>query len=97
MFCLIVVEIAFIASISLLIYGGTQARDGLGHYIAAIVAAVFWMIFNCILFCNWAHLYTAIAIIDAAADFFVDTKRIALVVFTYFIIQILAFSFWLAG
>ena len=99
---LVIVEIAFVTSIACLIYGGASVSDSAsssstGYYIAAACVAVVWLIWNCILFCNWSHLYTAIAIIDAAADFFVDSKRIVLVVLLYFVVEVLVFFYWLGG
>ena len=47
--------------------------------------------------CNFKSLKVSIAIIETAADFFSDTKRIALVPLLYFVIWCGIFVFWLWG
>merc|ERR1712166_84158 len=48
------------------------------------------LIFVCMIWCNRTSLETAIAIIDASADFFIDTKRLILVSIMYFFVAIMA-------
>jgi len=47
--------------------------------------------------CNFKSLKISIAIIETAADFFADTKRIAIMPFIYFTIWVCIFIFWLWG
>jgi hypothetical protein len=46
-------------------------------------------------FCNRTSLETAIAIIDASADFMIDTKRLILVSVFYFIVTMIIFFLYL--
>lgn len=48
----------------------------------------------CQIWCYRSSLETAIAIIDATADFFVETKRLVLVSLMYFVISIMVFIIW---
>lgn len=50
-----------------------------------------------VLACNFKALRISIAIIETAADFFADTKRIALVPAFYFVVWCGLFVFWLWG
>lgn len=49
------------------------------------------------MFCNIKSLKISIAIIETAADFFADTKRIIIVPLGYFSLWVLIFIFWLWG
>ncbi len=49
------------------------------------------------MFCNFKSLRVSIAIIETAADFFSDTKRIVLVPLVYFSVWVGLFIFWLWG
>jgi choline transporter-like protein 2/4/5 len=49
------------------------------------------------LWCNRTSLETAIAIIDASADFFIDTKRLIFVSIMYFFIGMFIFFLWLGA
>lgn len=89
------VELLFLAAIGGNIYGMTQVADGkTGFIIGAIVSAVAFLIFNCMLWCYWSKLQVAIAVIDSTADFMVATKRIALVTIYYFFTSLFAVIFW---
>lgn len=52
------------------------------------------LIYYLILACNWKSLKISIAVIETAADFFADTKRIALVPLFYFVIWCGVFVAW---
>jgi hypothetical protein len=52
---------------------------------------------SCCIWCNRTSLETAIAIIDASADFMIDTKRLILVSVFYFILTMIIFFLWLAS
>jgi hypothetical protein len=65
--------------------------------ISGIILALMGLMFLCCVWCNRNSLETAIAVVDASADFFVATKRIVLVSITYFIISMLFVLLWAAG
>lgn len=58
-------------------------------WIAFVVCAVAFCIFNCMLWCFWSKLQVAIAVIDATADYMAGTKRIALVSVYYFLLALI--------
>jgi choline transporter-like protein 2/4/5 len=58
-----------------------------------VIAALYYLV----LCCNWKSLRIAISIIETAADFFADTKRIAFVPMFYFAIWCGVFVFWVWG
>ena len=62
-------------------------------YVAIVtwILALAWYIF---LACNFNSLRVSIAIIETAADWFADTKRIMLVPFLYFVLGAIVFSIW---
>ena len=59
--------------------------------IASWLLAVVWYIF---LACNFQALRVSIAIIETAADWFADTKRIMIVPFFYFVVGSIIFAGW---
>lgn len=63
----------------------------------AIICWVLAGIYYLVMACNFKSLRISIAIIETAADFFADTKRIALVPLLYFTIWCGIFVFWLWG
>ena len=50
--------------------------------------------FLCCLMCGYSSLKIAIDVIDAAADFLNKTKRVVLVPFVFFLLQIISVSCW---
>ena len=63
-------------------------------------AMVFWLVslvYVIFVACNWKSLKVSIAIIETAADFFADTKRIVLVPLCYFVVSIIIFGVWLGS
>jgi len=68
-----------------------------GLLIGGAILIVMGLITLCMLWCNRTSLETAIAIIDASADFFIDTKRLILVSIMYFFISMIFFIFWLGA
>ena len=63
-------------------------------------AVIFWAVaaaYALFVFCFWNALKVSIAIIETAADYFADTKRIVLVPVTFFITAIVVFVIWLCG
>ena len=54
----------------------------------AIVATIVSLLFFCIMFRNYKHIKTAIQVIDAAADFMIEHKRVMIIPFFYFIVNL---------
>jgi Plasma-membrane choline transporter len=64
------------------------------------IASICWVaagLYYLCMACNFKSLRISIAIIETAADFFADTKRIAFVPFIYFSVWVGVFIFWLWG
>ena len=62
--------------------------------IVSWVLALGWYIF---IGCNFKSLKVSIAIIETAADWFADTKRIILVPTAFFVLGILLFVGWIVS
>lgn len=63
-------------------------------------AIIFWIvagIYIIFIICCWKSLKVSIAIIETAADYFADTKRIILVPLYYFLVAIVVFFVWLGA
>ena len=62
----------------------------IGYYLelAAICFAIVGALFFCIIFRNFKHIKTAIQVIDAAADFVIEHRRLIIVPVFYFIVNI---------
>jgi hypothetical protein len=62
-------------------------------YFSALVVFLCWAYFNCKLYlfyiCFYIELKVAIAVIDAAADFFADTKRIIIVSMAHLLVALI--------
>jgi len=58
-----------------------------------VIAALYYLV----LCCNFRSLKIAISIIETAADFFADTKRVAFVPMFYFVVWCGVFVFWVWG
>lgn len=58
---------------------------------------VCFAIFNCLLYCFYTQFKIAIAVIDAAADFFADTKRIIIVSMLHFVVGLAILALWLSA
>ena len=54
-------------------------------------------IYMLVMICYFQSLRVAIAVIETAADFFADTKRIIFVPLLYFLVAIVVFCMWVAG
>ena len=55
---------------------------------AAICFAILGVLYFCILFRNFKHIKTAINVIDAAADFVIEHRRLIFVPVFYFMVNI---------
>lgn len=62
--------------------------------VGAVVFGIFFILFNVLLYCKWDQVKMAIAVIDATAEFFVETKRINFVSIMYFGIIAMWVIFW---
>jgi choline transporter-like protein 2/4/5 len=62
-----------------------------------ITSWVFAAIYCLVMMCNFKSLRVSIAIIETAADFFADTKRIVFIPVIYFAVGILIFFAWVYG
>ena len=62
-------------------------------YISWIVAVLFYIC----LACKFKALRISIAIIETAADFFADSKRIIIVPIIYFCVAVSVFIIWFFG
>ena len=70
--------------------------DSTLFWIAIAMWALAGLFLLCIC-CWWNALKVSIAIIETAADYFADTKRIVLVPVFWFFMAILVFAIWMAG
>lgn len=84
------IELLFVGWIVGFLFLPTTKKDP-DTYLMAIIPALFFLLFNCILYCNWAQMEVAIAVIGVAADFYAETKRVILVSLVYFIIHLIVF------
>ena len=63
----------------------------IGYYLelGAICFAIIGLLYFCIIFRNYKHIKTAIQVIDAAADFVIEHKRLIIVPLFYFIVNLI--------
>lgn len=73
---------------------GMLATGEDGGMVGAVVFGIFFILFNVLLYCKWDQVKMAIAVIDATAEFFVETKRINFVSIMYFGIIAMWVIFW---
>lgn len=62
----------------------------------SIIGIIIFIIFNAVIYCKWKNIKIAIAVIDATADFFMNTARMNLVSAMYFMLSAIWFVIWLA-
>jgi len=87
-------ELTYIAIIGAGLYLNSQS-SGAGTGLA-IAGGICFLIFNCMLFCYKDKLPVAIAVIDAAADYYAATKRLVFVSLFFFALHILMLGLMLA-
>jgi len=63
------------------------------YYICWILAGIYYLVMAC----NFKSLRVSIAIIETAADYFADTKRIMIIPIIYFIFGLSVFLMWIYG
>ena len=64
------------------------------------IAAFIWIfagLFFLLLLCNWKSFRVSIAIVETAAEYFSDTKRIVLIPLIYFCVWVGVFIAWIYG
>jgi len=64
------------------------------------IAAICWIfagLFYLMIACNWKSLRISIAVVETAAEFFSDTKRIVLIPLIYFGVWVGVFIAWIYG
>jgi hypothetical protein len=64
------------------------------------IAAICWIfagLFYLLIACNWKSLRISIAVVETAAEYFSDTKRIVIIPFIYFSVWVGVFIFWIWG
>jgi hypothetical protein len=72
----------------------TEEGTNTALLVTGAVLMVFGLCTACCIWCNRTSLETAIAIIDASADFMIDTKRLILVSVYYFFLTMIFFFMW---
>jgi hypothetical protein len=64
------------------------------------IAAICWILaglYYIVIACNFKSLRVSIAIVETAAEWFTDTKRIVLIPLIYFCFWVCVFVFWIWG
>ena len=76
---------------------GDDSNDEYAQYLwwTAIVTWVLAGVWYIFMACNFHSLKVSIAIIETAADWFADTKRIMLIPFLYFLLGLAIFATWI--
>jgi len=97
MFSLVLLFISFFGGAGACLYMSTKSPEQTIFLISGCILGVCGLIFVCCVYCNRNSLETAIAIVDASADFFIATKRIVFVSLGYFMISMLFVLLWIAG
>lgn len=88
-------ELTYLSIIGAGLYLKSQDPHSGGTTIA-ITGGVFFFIFNCMLYCYKDKLPVAIAVIDAAADYYAATKRLVFVSLFFFALHIVMIGLMLA-
>lgn len=97
---LVLLETLFIIIFSSFMYVALRSENPNSRYtffIGATLIIVISLVFNCMLYCFWEELTIAVSIVNAAADFFVATKRIVYISLFYFSIGMLILVLYLLG
>lgn len=93
---LIGLELVHIALIVLGVYLYTKEKNLAGAYLIGVFVFTF-LLFNCLVCCYKDKIKVAIAIIDAAADYYAATKRLFFVSIFYFMLHIVLFGLMVAS
>ena len=94
----VAINIIFLGGAGASVFFGMKNKDAsYGLYASAFVCVFFLLIFDCMLYYRYKHFKVAIAVIDAAADFFAATKRLMLVSLVYGLLGFIALVACVAG
>jgi Plasma-membrane choline transporter len=96
---IIVIQVALVL-MGYYAYEYSKASGGSSSTWAMWIAAICWTVaslFYLMIACNWKSLRVSIAVIETAAEFFSDTKRIVLIPLIYFSVWVGVFIFWIWG
>ena len=85
-------ELTYIACIGFGLYTYNQNPNNVAGIGFAIFGGVSFLILNCMLYCYKDKLAVAIAVIDAAADYYAATKRLIFVSLFFFLLHIIVFG-----
>jgi hypothetical protein len=87
------IELCYIAGMGVGVYAYMQSSPkNSGLLILPWYLLFMFIFFNCVLFCYRDKVKVAIAVIDAAADYYAATKRLIFVSIFYFMLHILVFG-----
>lgn len=81
-------EICMILSIGFGLYQYSKHRE-VGILVGVFFGVLAFLMFNCFLYCYREQFKIAIAVIDAAADYYAATKRLILVSLFFFVLHML--------
>ena len=93
----VLIHIIFVGGAGASAYFGMKSSNGTPLYVSAGVSLFFVMMFDCMLCYRYKHFKVAIAVIDAAADFFASTKRLMFVSVFYGILGFVVILACIAG
>ena len=85
-------ELSYIALIGFGLYSYKQNPNNPTGIICACCGGIGFLFLNCMLFCYRNKLAVAIAVIDAAADYYAATKRLIFVSLFFFVLHIIIFG-----
>lgn len=87
-------EFLFVAGMGAMLYQTQKVHPNTGYWIGFACILFSFLLFNCLMWCQWSKMKVAIAVIDATADFMVATKRISLVTIIYFFVGVIVLIIW---
>lgn len=82
-------EICMVLSIGYGLYQYSKHPGETGILIGVAFGIIAFLLFNCMLYCYREQFKVAIAVIDAAADYYAATKRLIFVSLFFFVLHIL--------
>ena len=91
------IELFFLGGMAVSAYYAITTVNGDSIWPLTLGFAVAWLIFNLCLFCCWKKVKIAIAILDASADFLVETIRLSAVTFSYALLFCLYLVFFVVA
>ena len=94
---IVAVNIILVGCIGGLTYAGAVTDFKTYYFCLAGFVFLATLIFNCMLWYRYKHFKVAVAVIDAAADFFASTKRLILVSAFYAALSLIVIIAWMVG